>query len=84
MRELCEEEEIPFALRRVEPEELASADEVLATTTAGGVMPIVAVDSVPVGDGTAGPITRRLQERYWARRAEGWHGTRVADLLARR
>ena len=83
VRELCVEDGIPFALRRVEPEELASADEVFATTTAGGVMPIVAVDSVPVGEGAPGPVTRLLQERYWTRRAAGWHGTRVADLLAR-
>jgi branched-chain amino acid aminotransferase len=79
--EICADEDVPAELRRVYPEELAEADEVLATTTAGGVMPIVAIDSVPVGDGSPGPITRMLQEQYWARRVEGWHGTRVTDLL---
>jgi branched-chain amino acid aminotransferase len=80
--EICGDEEIPFELRRVDPAELLDADEVLATTTAGGVMPIVALDGIPVGDGAPGPITRLLQQWYWARRAEGWNGTRVADVLA--
>lgn len=84
VREVCRDEGVPFELRRVEPEELGSADEVFATTTAGGVMPVIAIDSCPVADGRLGPITRMIQNRYWTRRAEGWHGTRVADLLAAR
>ena len=84
VQEICRDEGVPFELRRVEPDELYSADEVFAATTAGGVMPVVAVDSRPVGDGRPGPVTRLLQEQYWARRVAGWHGTRVADLLAAR
>ena len=84
VQEICRDEGVPFELRRVEPDELYSADEVFAATTAGGVMPVVAIDSRPVGDGRPGPVTRLLQEQYWARRAAGWHGTRVADLLAAR
>jgi branched-chain amino acid aminotransferase len=83
VEEICRDEEVPFERRRVDPEELFEADEVFATTTAGGVMPIIAVDSAPVGDGRAGRITRMLQEQYWARRSEGWYGTRVADMLSR-
>jgi branched-chain amino acid aminotransferase len=84
VQEICADEGVPFELRRVEPEELEQADEVFAATTAGGVMPIIALDSRPVGDGRPGPITRLLQERYWTRREQGWHGTRVTDLLASR
>ena len=84
VEEICRDEDVPFQLRRVEPDELAVADEVFATTTAGGVMPVVAIDSRPVGDGRPGPLTRMLQEQYWARRAAGWHGTRVGELLAAR
>jgi branched-chain amino acid aminotransferase len=82
--EICRDEGIPFELRRVEPEELLAADEVFATTTAGGVMPVIAIDARPVGAGGPGPLTQTIQDRYWSRRAEGWHGTRVADLLAAR
>lgn len=84
VREICGDLGVPFELRRVEPDELAGADEVFATTTAGGVMPVVAIDSRAVGDGRPGPVTRTVQEQYWTRRAAGWHGTRVADLLAAR
>lgn len=84
VQEICRDEEIPFETRRVEPEELLEADEVFATTTAGGVMPVLAIDSRLVGDGRAGPVTRLLQQHYWGRRAEGWHGTRVADVLVTR
>jgi branched-chain amino acid aminotransferase len=84
VQEICRDEGVPFELRRVEPEELADAEEVFATTTAGGVMPVIAIDSRPVADGRPGPVTRLVQDRYWSRRAEGWHGTRVADLIAAR
>jgi len=80
--ELCQLEGIPFEARRVEPAELESADEVFGATTAGGIMPITALDSTPVADGSPGPITRRLQELYWSKREAGWHGTRAADVLA--
>jgi len=84
VQEICEDEGLEFELRRVEPEELAEADEVFATTTAGGVMPIVVLDGDDVGSGSPGPITRRLQQEYWQRRAAGWYGRRVDEILARR
>jgi branched-chain amino acid aminotransferase len=82
VEELCEIEGIPYDARRLDPQELANADEVFAATTAGGIMPIIALDSVPVADGAAGPHTRRLQKLYWAKRNEGWHGTRAEHILA--
>jgi branched-chain amino acid aminotransferase len=80
--EICRDEGIPYELRRIEPSELETADEVFAATTAGGVMPVTAVDSRSIGDGTPGPVTRLLQDQYWSKREAGWHGTRTADLLA--
>jgi branched-chain amino acid aminotransferase len=41
------------------------ADEVLITSTAGGVMAVTTVDSAAVGDGTVGPVTRALRDGYW-------------------
>ena len=79
--ELCREDGIPFSCRRVEPEELRSADEVFASTTAGGVMPVIRLDDRPIGNGHAGLLTGRIQSRYWRKREEGWHGTRVEDIL---
>jgi branched-subunit amino acid aminotransferase/4-amino-4-deoxychorismate lyase len=82
VEEICRDEGIPYELRRIEPSELETADEVFAATTAGGVMPVIAVDSRPIGDGTPGPVTRLLQDQYWSKREAGWHGTRTADLPA--
>jgi branched-chain amino acid aminotransferase len=45
--------------------ELDAAAEVFLTSTAGGVMPVATIDGQPVGDGTPGPLTRRLRDLYW-------------------
>ena len=80
--ELCGEEGIPFSHRRVAPEELSAADELFASTTAGGVMPVVRLGDKPIGNGHAGLLTSRIQSRYWRKREDGWHGTRVEEISA--
>jgi len=47
--------------------DLRRAAEVLISSTAGGIMPVTLVDGQPVGDGTPGPRTTLLRDRYWAR-----------------
>jgi branched-chain amino acid aminotransferase len=42
------------------------ADEVFFTGTAAEITPVRSVDHVPVGDGKRGPITRRLQDEFFA------------------
>ena len=82
VREVCEREGIPFELRRIRPEEIGEASEVFTSTTAGGVMPITAINGKPVGNGHAGIVTSRIQSVYWSEREVGWHGVRVGDILA--
>lgn len=77
VRELCEDMGIAFRLGRVTPDELREADEVFLSTTAGGIMPCSRVDDRVLGDGTPGPLSRDLRERYWAKHEEGWHATPV-------
>ena len=79
--ELCELQGIVFELRKIRPDELSSADEVFASSTAGGVMPVTHISSRAVSNGKAGPVTRELQDSYWEKREKGWHGTRVDDIL---
>lgn len=50
--------------RPVDRSELYVADEVLMCGTAAHVAAVVEVDRRPVGDGTPGPLTRRLQDLY--------------------
>jgi branched-chain amino acid aminotransferase len=67
---LCRENGIPFAERRITPDELRGADEAFITSATRGVLPVTTVDEKPVASGTPGPVTRKLIALY--------------DLLARR
>ncbi len=46
-------------------ESLYIADEAFLTGTAAEITPIAKVDNLPVGNGTRGPITRRIQDAYF-------------------
>lgn len=49
------------------PVELAyHSDEIFMCTTAGGIMPITALDGQPVNGGKVGPITKAIWDTYWA------------------
>ena len=45
-------------------EEAQGADEAFTTSASAFVMPVVEIDGVQLGDGTPGPIARRLREIY--------------------
>lgn len=59
------------ARRDVTMDELASASEAFLTSTTKGIMPVVRVGDVDVGDGRPGPLTRRAAEAFAAHR-EDW------------
>ncbi len=63
--ELAEREGIPVEAVTLSEAEFRRGEELFATTTAGGVMPITSLDGEPVGDGSVGPLTRRLRDLYW-------------------
>lgn len=52
-------EERPFTI-----EEAQNADEAFYTSASAFVTPIVEVDGASVGDGTPGPVAKRLREIY--------------------
>lgn len=64
--EIAEAMDVEAVLRDVSSRELYDADELIAVTTAGGVTPITSLDGEPVGDGTPGPLTVALRDRFWA------------------
>ena len=64
--ELCDEGNVTARAGRIRGEILPKADEIFMASTAGGIIPINAVDGQQIGDGAAGPVTRRLRRRYWA------------------
>jgi len=63
--QLAREEKIPLVEGRVTRDQLWLADEVFFTGTAAEVTPVREIDNRPIGDGTVGPITKRLQARFF-------------------
>jgi branched-chain amino acid aminotransferase len=57
---------IPAQARRVTRDEVYIADEVFFTGTAAEITPIVEVDRRRVGSGAPGPITKMMQEKFFA------------------
>ena len=64
--ELAREAGEPVEEGRLTAGDLLRSDEVLVTSTAGGIMPVTVVDGKPVGTGAPGPLTRKLRDLYWA------------------
>ncbi len=50
--------------RRILAEELADCDELFLTSSVRGVMPVTTLDGRTLGDGSAGPLTRRVLDAY--------------------
>ncbi len=64
--ELCGVLAIPLRMGPLAAAELAGADEVFLSSTGGGVLPIARIDGRPLASAWPGPVTRRLQDAYWA------------------
>ncbi|PRP92156.1 D-alanine aminotransferase [Enhygromyxa salina] len=64
MRLLEQELGMPTCERTVLVEELRAADELFLTSSVRGIMPVTTLDGRSVGDGSAGPVTRRALEVY--------------------
>jgi len=63
---LCEDLGIPMREEMIPREMLYIADEVFFTGTAAEITPLRSVDRITVGAGRRGPITKRLQEEFFA------------------
>ena len=66
MIELCGALAIPLSVAPVPATDLAGADEVFLSSTGGGVLAIAKIDGQPLAGAWPGPVTRRLQDAYWA------------------
>ncbi|MGB1010947.1 MAG: aminotransferase class IV [Thiolinea sp.] len=53
------------------------ADEVFASSTAGGIMPVTRIDGGLIGLGVVGPVTQQLQDAYWALHRDPLYSTPV-------
>ncbi len=57
---------IPVVEQALPREALYIADEVIFSGTAAEITPVRSVDKIPIGSGSRGPITRALQEEFFA------------------
>jgi branched-chain amino acid aminotransferase len=78
--EICAELGIRCNVKPVRAAELRDADEIFLATTAGGIMPASRIDGRILGNDRPGPISARLRELFWAKRAKGWHATPIDYL----
>lgn len=65
-------EDIALVERPFSIDEAKSAKEAFVTSATSTVMPVVAVDGVPVGDGRPGRLTQKLRELFqsWAEKSD--------------
>jgi branched-chain amino acid aminotransferase len=82
--EICADLGIPAKTGKVPAAEAREADEIFLATTAGGVMPASRIDGRIMGNDRPGPISTKIKDTFWAKRAAGWHATPVdyADVAA--
>ena len=64
IEELCRQQGIGFALRRIPRAEVLAADELLLSSATKEVLPITTLDGQPVGTGQPGPVYRKLYDGY--------------------
>ena len=61
---MAEEAQLKVEERLFTIDEAKAADEAFTTSASAFVMPVVEIDGVALGDGTPGPIAKRLREIY--------------------
>ncbi len=62
---LCDEMGISVSERLVARDEMYIADEVFFTGTAAEVTPVREIDNRPIGNGSRGRVTERIQDRFF-------------------
>ena len=55
----------PARVRTIDRSELYFAEEAFLCGTGQEILPVTAIDRLPVGDGEIGPLTRRLRQDYF-------------------
>ena len=79
--DLAKELNLPFQLSSISLEKLKSSNEVFATSTAGGIMPITKINGQLIGQGAPGEITRKLHKAYWGKHSDPSWSVSKEDLL---
>ena len=62
--DICKRNDLPIKEKEFSVKDVHSADEVFVTGTFAGIIPVISVDGLVVGNGTRGPLTQQLQIWY--------------------
>ena len=79
--DLAKELHLPIMKKSISVEELYNAEELFATSTAGGIMPITKVSGKEIGKGSVGNLTRQLHKLYWEKHTDDSWSTSISDIL---
>ena len=60
---------------------LKASEELFATSTAGGVMPITKISGKNINKGTVGDITRKIHKLYWEKHSDPDWSTSINDIF---
>ena len=75
--ELCTRGNVEPRVAALPGSTILRADEVFMASTAGGLIPVNRIDRTSIGNGGAGPVTRRLADLYWELHADPAYTTEV-------
>ncbi len=62
--EICKRNDLPIKEKEFSVKDVHGADEVFVTGTFAGIIPVISVDGLVVGNGIRGPLTQQLQTWY--------------------
>ena len=62
--DLCIANDLPIKEKEFSVKDVHGADEVFVTGTFAGIIPVISVDGLVIGNGTRGPLTQQLQIWY--------------------
>ena len=79
--DLAKELHLPITKKSISVEELYNSEELFATSTAGGIMPITKVSGKEIGKGSVGNLTRQLHKLYWEKHSDDSWSTSISDIL---
>ena len=79
--DLAKELDQSINIKPISIEKLKSSNELFATSTAGGIMPITKINGKTVGLGVPGKITRQLHKIYWDKHSDPDWSLSLDDIL---
>ena len=62
--DICKRNDLPIKEKEFLVKDVHGADEVFVTGTFAGIIPVISVDGLVIGNGTRGPLTQKLQMWY--------------------